>query len=71
MVMINLVKGTPPHSTATPVPLTQDNSDDINNTDKVAQHIKDHFSNDPECDMFDLRTQLGEQSSDFAFKMED
>jgi hypothetical protein len=42
------------YSAATPVPLTQDNSDDINITDEVAQHIMDHYSNDPECDMFDL-----------------
>jgi hypothetical protein len=39
-------------STASPVPVTQDNSDNIEITDEVAQHIEDRYSNDPECELF-------------------
>jgi hypothetical protein len=41
-------------STASPVPLTQDDSDNIEITDEVAQHIEDRYSDDPECELFDL-----------------
>jgi hypothetical protein len=39
-------------STASLVPVTQDDSDNIVITDKVVQHIKEHYSNDPECELF-------------------
>jgi hypothetical protein len=41
-------------STASPVPVTQDNSDNIEITDEVAQHIKEHYYDNPECELFDL-----------------
>jgi hypothetical protein len=34
-------------------PVTQDNSDNIEITDGVAQHIEEHYSDDPECELFD------------------
>jgi hypothetical protein len=40
-------------STASPVPVTQDDSDNIEITDEVAQHIEDRYSDDPECELFD------------------
>jgi hypothetical protein len=40
-------------STASPVPATQDNSDNIEITDEVAQHIEDRYSDDLECELFD------------------
>jgi hypothetical protein len=41
-------------STASLVPVTQDDSDNIEITDEVAQHIEDPYSYDPECELFDL-----------------
>jgi hypothetical protein len=40
-------------STASLVPVTQDDSDNIEITDGVAQHIEEHYSDDPECELFD------------------
>jgi hypothetical protein len=40
-------------STASPVPVTQDDSDNIEITDKVAQHIEERYSDNPECELFD------------------
>jgi hypothetical protein len=39
-------------STSSPVPATQDDSDNIKITDEVAQHIKEHYSDNPECELF-------------------
>jgi hypothetical protein len=39
-------------STASPVPVTQDDSDNIEITDEVAQHIEEHYSDNPECELF-------------------
>jgi hypothetical protein len=41
-------------STASLVPVTQDDSDNIEITDEVAQHIEEHYSDNPECELFDL-----------------
>jgi hypothetical protein len=41
-------------STASLVPVTQDNSDNIEITDEVAQHIEECYSDDPQCELFDL-----------------
>jgi hypothetical protein len=40
-------------STASPVPVTQDNSDNIEITDKVVQHIEECYYDNPECELFD------------------
>jgi hypothetical protein len=41
-------------STASPVSVTKDDSYNIDITDKVVQHIKEHYSNDPKYELFDL-----------------
>jgi hypothetical protein len=40
-------------STASPVPVTQADHDNIDITDEVAQHIKERYSDDPGCELFD------------------